>query len=1092
MAAPGPLPPTKAVSRVFILLAAIGAFVTLRVDRFMATAIETDWLPEGIRKMRTDAGLQADWCDTNACQRLPELWIWVAVIVGLLVTAFAFVALHRARAPFLKDPKVTKSTIVLLRVLRLTMLGLGLVVAAVRILVAHAYDHLLVLLTVVGVVQFAAVLLSLFVLARLVASRGEADVTWTALKATLRRQRATVAIVVFFAAFVLVLPITADQTADALRALSFTEVSGYVNALFLVASASLLSATVLEVWRANNRAQTGDENPDTITRTIVRWWAWMIIAAVLIGVGVLTGLTGWTGGGLVVLGVIALFFGILELGTREKKRGKVVADASAESVTAKPVPAAEKPTEQTPSVSAAARYVAAIPLASLSIALVSAVVVMAIAEDPPLGQWIGLLVIAGFLGVLAVLVTRTLDTQLRQPGERLMSYIDKATVVLNLTTVVLLFVPNPGPFMLIAGVAAFLTVVLHLFLISRREIDPREILNPVKGVPRAKNWLATGGWTVFFAIGTSALVFVAMHANPLPVSRALGTMGLFGVFVAGLIGIGYYLSRLSDHFAAPRSLEWFGFRQLPVFSTFLVWWIVAGLFVPGNLHDARLIDRAEGTHPPAPSLKVAFERWVLAQPEFDSDAEPNSDNYPIPLVLVASHGGGIRAAYWTGVVLDCIVGADSNKDPNVQDAEAARAGACRDRRREDPAAMDSARRIFLASSVSGGAVGMAAYSQEVLTGRLGEDWVDDRLSDDLLAPVVGWALFHDLPNHLIGLNPAVDGGCRLPFFGGCWTQDRAGVLEQAFDSGFDDPDGIGLRSTWDDRRSPDAERAARAEAVPLLVFNSSTTTEPRRAVTSAADLSDWPAAPSAVVDEDAPAPRPVSDAAETSDLLCANQDLRIATAAALAARFPFVSPSGWLHGNCDPRTGAAVTTGADRCESTSTCELQLADGGYYDNSGLMTLAEILPTLQRLVADQNEQTPEHPIGIVIVDIDNDYRDELEEPSTPERAGESLLPVTIILAGPGAIEGAAYGIIQKTVPSTCFLTIAPAKQPGIQAPLGWALSDSTRNNLTASVVLPSAQAAKDTENRQLSRIQQLQDWFKPGPPASPNGLAACVPD
>jgi hypothetical protein len=62
-----------------------------------------------------------------------------------------------------------------------------------------------------------------------------------------------------------------------------------------------------------------------------------------------------------------------------------------------------------------------------------------------------------------------------------------------------------------------------------------------------------------------------------------------------------------------------------------------------------------------------------------------------------------------------------------------------------------------------------------------------------------------------------------------------------------------------------------------------------------------------------------------------------ATAAMLSARFPFVTPSGVVHG-CQGLSGTAVE--------------QFADGGYADSSGLGTLAGLAPGLMAAVRQYN--------------------------------------------------------------------------------------------------------------------------------------------
>ena len=133
----------------------------------------------------------------------------------------------------------------------------------------------------------------------------------------------------------------------------------------------------------------------------------------------------------------------------------------------------------------------------------------------------------------------------------------------------------------------------------------------------------------------------------------------------------------------------------------------------------------------------------------------------------------------------------------------------------------AAKRIFMASGVSGGAVGLYAYARQLLeqgqlesAGAGGDDWIDARSAATSPPPAIGWALFHDLPNRLLGLHP--DAGAAVPLEGPgtrqCLTQDRAAVLEDTFDARVGRPRLAGrelrrrLRPAL--RRGPRQERAS--------------------------------------------------------------------------------------------------------------------------------------------------------------------------------------------------------------------------------------------------------------------------------------------
>ena len=90
----------------------------------------------------------------------------------------------------------------------------------------------------------------------------------------------------------------------------------------------------------------------------------------------------------------------------------------------------------------------------------------------------------------------------------------------------------------------------------------------------------------------------------------------------------------------------------------------------------------------------------------------------VPLLLVSSSGGGLRAAAWTSFVLDCVFERTETEG-----------GPCAGMRDDEP----PFERVAVMSGVSGGALGLAEYTSHVLDGVAGPDgsdeWVDEVLGD---------------------------------------------------------------------------------------------------------------------------------------------------------------------------------------------------------------------------------------------------------------------------------------------------------------------------------------------------------------------------
>jgi hypothetical protein len=549
------------------------------------------------------------------------------------------------------------------------------------------------------------------------------------------------------------------------------------------------------------------------------------------------------------------------------------------------------------------------------------------------------------------------------------------------------------------------------------------------------------------ALGGGIAVFLAVHLEPLRAGQKLGVFTLAFVGLALALPFLHLAVRATLRLRPPKLLWWFGMSQVPVLTLLLLWWIVVGVAqtsIPkfATLHDARLVEReiGAGRHAP-PDLARAFRDWVANQ---DDIVDETGSDEPVPLVLVAAHGGGIRAAYWTAVALDCVVGYSADgvtqEDLNSSDADEQRQlreGACAKTRRSDAQQATVEKRIFLASGVSGGAVGLYAYARQLLgTGTLGtaepgesDWWVDGRLAADFAAPAIGWALFHDIPNRILGLHPKTGGRCGAKLNGVCLEQDRAAVLEQTFDAEWTpaDPPEARIRRVYDLRSSRDGPLRTKARRVPLLAMNSTLTGGKTRAVTSAADLGAWP-----VADADSPGTGddtlPLAGTIEIRDALCVSQDLRLSTAALLAARFPYVTPSGRVPDGCAADGEPAPMDADSVCAGPADCDGNYVDGGYTDNSGLATIVGIWPSLRQLVVQHNlyaKRLGLRKIAPVIVELDNHYQ-RLLRPVVPSggTTAETLVPPETAFGGRHSVETVARAAAYRILPKTCTLTIAGA--------------------------------------------------------------------
>ena len=111
------------------------------------------------------------------------------------------------------------------------------------------------------------------------------------------------------------------------------------------------------------------------------------------------------------------------------------------------------------------------------------------------------------------------------------------------------------------------------------------------------------------------------------------------------------------------------------------------------------------------------------------------------MVFVAAAGGGIKAAAFTASTIDCLF--QDHDNPNEGHP-------CND--------TDAYNRLFAASGASGGSVGIASVVAERADGQVGDDWVQDRLGNDLLSPELAWQVMVEVPNAIARFQPGQDRG----------------------------------------------------------------------------------------------------------------------------------------------------------------------------------------------------------------------------------------------------------------------------------------------------------------------------------------------
>jgi hypothetical protein len=430
------------------------------------------------------------------------------------------------------------------------------------------------------------------------------------------------------------------------------------------------------------------------------------------------------------------------------------------------------------------------------------------------------------------------------------------------------------------------------------------------------------------------------------------------------------------------------------------------------------------------------------------------------MLLVAASGGGSKAAYWTDLVLDCIVGdgvppiGREQTPPGGLPSGEAKHECGRSERA--PARASS---LFLTSSVSGGSVGIHHLVRNFAAVTGGTPWVDAAAGAEVLSPIAAWGLFHDLPAFMLGLR--TDPRRCHDRLSCAAHADRAMVQEAAvakFDDGIVPPPGGGLLGA--------------PAPGPITVFNGALDGADARVLISPLVL-----APRRLPDPGCPIPDTGEPAAGSVDAhaVLAGKTIRLSTAALLSARFPVVAPAARLG---DTRADAP----ADCVPPPVLPPIRVRDGGYVENSGVLTLTELLPAIARAVdrwgaRRERAAAASAPVVVdfVVVSIDDD-------PAVIEGDGELREaprdPLGISKqAGPGYLTRLARDRLESCqYPHVTYLRISPQPHVGARAATGWEVSETVRREDLAAA-LATGQA-----RRSVDRVRQILDG-RPDPRACP---------
>lgn len=584
-------------------------------------------------------------------------------------------------------------------------------------------------------------------------------------------------------------------------------------------------------------------------------------------------------------------------------------------------------------------------------------------------------------------------------------------------------------------------------------------------------------WTVHTSLGlwltAWAMILVAtgligwLCLRPVAWAHTLGVIGTV-VLAVGAVTLLVGATVVVHFMYAPPEIFWtrsLRLREAPVATLFTV--ILAVALLAGSdprVHGLRglVADPAAAasqaaapepapspvrTDPVRTSVGASVDAWAERAGTEDCTVRVD-DVDAVPLVLVAAEGGGIRAAYWTAAALE-LVG------------------------ERMPCGLAP---VAVASGVSGGAVGLAVSRFGEADQRSAVEQVWDLGGPDALAQSTLGMLLRDPLYTVAGLpSPALDAAEDG------WL-DRAALIELEWERVAGGLEADFLAAP--ERPGPAAERGLAADLIlnstavssgcrmllsPLTAgigTGSSSCAEPDAPLPFSRDFAaDY--GPPDVGPVPAPADREPTQDAGAVPQWCVPR-LAASTAAMLAARFPYITPSGVV-GPC-----------------RNAPEAQLVDGGYAEGSGLGSLTDLMPAV--LAAAAEADTGGRPVLPLVLYLDNGRGGDILPPP-PTALPEVLVPPLGYLNA-GSTQTSTAAFLQRAsgqrvegdrvLPVEVFVVAQPS-EPAVEAPLGWVLSQASRDDMDLSLT----QARDDADRLCAGTIpaEEYQQRWRAGGQAYP---------
>jgi heme exporter protein D len=400
-------------------------------------------------------------------------------------------------------------------------------------------------------------------------------------------------------------------------------------------------------------------------------------------------------------------------------------------------------------------------------------------------------------------------------------------------------------------------------------------------------------WAPFVgqAVGSMVVAYFALGA-------VLATINAFELAIAKLVKLGWF-----GEGANPRAVGAYSVAALIALGLLNAWL--------HPFHRVRLCDGADCAAPTSaaayihepdrrPSVEDAAKAWYeQAKAAFlKAHGGRMAENERVPMVVVATAGGGIRAAYWTARVLEKL--------------------------KEDLGSNGLRPYLFAISGVSGGSVGAMAF--DAALAKADESPCEtctpatDFLTEDFLAPTLAAGIFKDLP---------------ASFLPDLWQDDRGAALEQGFEHASNGQLTRPFLSLF-----PYGGDSAQASWRPMLLLNATHEESGKRIITS-----------HVLVERNV-----FVDALDALHVL--DGDVRASTAAHNSARFSYISPAGNLGRRKDSATDSkGWPTDWESLKAAWNAWVaewngSVIDGGYFENYGALSALELARAAEAALNKEN--------------------------------------------------------------------------------------------------------------------------------------------